>query len=357
MTLTVTEKEIEKAVDLYVEELLTSFSGTESDHVFSERYEKRKAQIIACGAKPVLRTASSGSRVIRPVWLRRSIAAVLTLVLSLSIVMTFSTTARAAVSNWLTETYNKFVKYVFSHNEDDHTYLICAPGSLPEGFEHVETIREDNYTLKEYKNAVTGDFLRFEYSKATEPMKAEIEKQKAGAELLAVSGPIEKYCLDAGASRRVFWYDHQRELVFFADSSLDRDILAASLDSISIRLPLYEPAWLPEGYEEAERNTEYPWMNIIWQNEKGDYLTLDYLDMAEADNINVWSRGDDVESETVYVAGQIGTYYPPSENDPGSVIIWIDEESHLVFLVIADAMEQPELIDFANSIKCVELDW
>lgn len=356
MTLTVTDKEIEKAVDLYVEELLTSFSNTESDHVFSERYEKRKAQIIACGAKPVRRADSSENRVIRPVWLRRSIAAVLTLVLSLSIAMTFSTTARAAVSNWLTETYNKLVKYVFSHNEDDHTYLICAPGSLPEGFEHVETIREDNYTLKEYKNAVTGDFLRFEYSKATEPMKAEIEKQKAGAELLAVSGSIEKYCFDAGASRRVFWYDHQRELVFFADSSLDRDILAASLDSISIRLPLYEPAWLPEGYEEAEQNTEYPSVMITYMdsNSKGMIIYC-YSDMAETDLVAIDQIGKDLDFETVQING-IRAYYYSYKDEEGGDLIWIDEETKLVF-TISTSVSRDELLLFANSIKCVELDW
>ncbi len=341
------EEELNAAVCAYGDAWCRACPSPDPGHMFSERYLARKESILA-----LAKTRQNRRRVLH------SVASVfIVLVLSLGIIAAASPTARAAVSNWLAETYNKLVKYAFTHNEDDHAYLICAPESLPEGFECVETKKEDEYTIKVYKNAETGEYLRFEYSKATEAMKAEVEKQKAGAELLVRAGAIEKYCLDSGAARRVFWYDPQRELVFFADSSLSREALAASLKTISIRLPLYEPASLPEGYEEAERKDAYPWVSIIWQNSAEKQLKLDYQDMSEADGVYVWSGGDEVVSEPVDIGGITGTYYPSSLHEPGSGVVWIDESQNIIFIINADALEKDDLIAFARSITCTETEW
>ena len=350
MTVTITDKEIEKAVIAYAEEYLGKLSAAPDTHVFSERYEKRRAQIVAFGASPMRRSRRRRT-------LRSAVAAVLVLLLSLGMIISFSATARAAVLNWLKETYNNIIRYEFIHQEDDHTYVICDPARLPDGFERIETTRVGNHTLKVYKNAQTGEYLRFEYDKATDPMIAEVQKQSAGAEVLIHAGSIIKYCLEGGNNRRIFWYDQNRQLVFFVDSNLSREALADSIGGISLRLPLYEPTWLPEGYEEVERINVYPWVDIVWQNNEDKMLIVDYVDMSEVDSINIWSRGDEVESEAVFVAGCSGLYYPSSERDPGDGLVWIDEEKRLVFIVSSESISKEMLIEFANSIICTEADW
>ena len=378
MTVAVTDKDIERAVKAYAEEYLSRLAQAPDGHVFSERYEKRKAQIIANGAVLARRTGafgansmrrmeafetnsmrrtSVGARNARHSGLRRSIAAaVLVLAVAFGGVMAFSTTARAVVSNWLKETYSKLVKYEFAHTEDDHAYVICTPGQLPQGFERTEYARTESSTLYVYENAETGGYLRFEYSKATDALKAEIEKQSADAEILTISGSAEKYFLAAEGACRAFWYDAQRQLVFFVDSSLGSEALAVCLNTISIRLPLYEPAWLPEGYAEAERIDAYPWVSITWQNGAGEQLKLEYQDMSEADSVYVWSGGDTVASKPVEMGGPTGTYYPASTHETGSGMVWVDEEQNIIFIINADALEEDELITFAQSVRCTETD-
>ena len=350
MTVTITDKEIEKAVIAYAEEYLGKLSAAPDTHVFSERYEKRRAQIVAFGASPMRRSRHRRT-------LRSAVAAVLVLLLSLGMIVSFSATARAAVLNWLKETYNNIIRYEFIHQEDDHTYVICGPAWLPEGFERTENVITDVYTLKVYENVQTGEYLRFEYDKATDPMIAEVKKQSIGAEVLIDNGSIVKYCLDSETSRRVFWYDQNRQLVFFVDSNVNRETLVESIGRVSLRLPLYEPTWLPEGYEEVERINSYPWVDILWQNDEEKLLFVDYVDMSEVDDVNIWNRGDEVESEAVFVAGCSGTYYPPSEHDPGNGLVWIDEDKRLVYIISAESLEKEMLVQFANSIICTEEEW
>lgn len=349
MTVTITDKEIEKAVIAYAEEYLGKLSAAPDTHVFSERYEKRRAQIVAFGASPM---RQARHRILH------SVAAVITvLFMSFCMILAVSPTVRAAILSWTKDAYNKIVYYNFSHTEDDHAYVICAPGSIPEGFVRTKNDRTDVHTQYLYENAGTGEYLQFEYSRATEALKAEVDRQREGADLLVSSGSADKYCLESKNAVRVFWYDAQRQLVFFVDSNMSREALAECLDIISVRLPLYEPARLPEGYAETERKDQYPWMSFVWQNDQKAQLTLDYQDMSQADGVYVWSRGDDVVSETVEVAGCTGTYYPASEHEKGSGIVWVDEKLNMIFIINADDMDKAELVAFADSIRCTESVW
>ena len=348
MTVTITDKEIEKAVIAYAEEYLGKLSAAPDTHVFSERYEKRRAQIVAFGASPMRRSRHRRT-------LRSAVAAVLVLLLSLGMIVSFSATARAAVLNWLKETYNNIIRYEFIHQEDDHTYVICGPAWLPEGFERTENVITDVYTLKVYENVQTGEYLRFEYDKATDPMIAEVKKQSIGAEVLIDNGSIVKYFLDSETSRRVFWYDQNRQLVFFVDSNVNRETLVESIGRVSLRLPLYEPTWLPEGYEEVERNTDYPSVDIAYIDQNYGLIVYTYSDMAETDLMTEYNLTHDLQPETVQIKELTGDYYAYGDREGGDLFI-VDEDLKLVFM-LSSSLSRDEMIMVAESIVCVETDW
>ncbi len=260
--------------------------------------------------------------------------------------------------NWTVDIYNKVAEYRFNHAEDDHAELICAPESLPEGFDRVESVRNNNYALNVYKNPETGEYIRFEYSKASEALIAEVGRQSAVAELLTGSGSIEKYCLDAGTTRRVFWYDHQRQLVFFVDSNLSSTELAGCLEKIIIRLPLYEPVWLPEGYEEIieERDIDYPGNLFVYADPAESVIAFIYYDMSELEGIAVDRLGDDLSAERLLINGNIGYYHPGNDTVPGSDLIIIDETNGLVF-EINSTLSKYDIVHMAESILCTETEW
>ena len=291
---------------------------------------------------------------------RRSIAAALAvLVLSFGILTAVSPTVYAAVESWTLNIYNKIVDYRFSHTSDDHAFLICAPAKLPEGFIRTENYRSGYYCRSTYKNAETGDYLRFEYRRPTEKQIADIEKRSADAELLLESGIIKKYYTRSKKSSKLFWYDPQQDLVFYVESSLGKEDLASAFDTISMRLPMYEPTWLPEGYKEIEKEHEVnaAYIRLVFADESGETTTyFGCYNMSIISGIAIDKLGDDVITEELFIEGKEAFYHPGTENEPGNNLIIIDMKNDLAFEIYS-MLPKEDIVEIANSIKCTETEW
>ena len=340
---------LKKAVISYCEALCASEQREAPVHSFSELYSIRIQKLIA-----VVRRRRRVKQIMRNVL----VAAVCMLIIAGAVVVS-SPTAYAAVRSWTINIYNKLVDYTFNHTEDDHAAIICAPADLPEGFELAETYHSGYYTRKLYKNS-SGSYIRLEYRKPTDTQKARIEKRSAEAERVTTANGVPMSYLQGSSKNELFWYDADRSLVFSVESNLDKDALLDCFSSVSYRLPLYEPTWLPEGYKEVQRMEHYPYYDIIYAVSDLDFsqhvILYSYCDIAETDGVVIDRLGDDVVVEGVRINGILGKYYPHTDGMEGGDFILINEKDKLIYMIESD-LDKNLILRLAESIMCVEESW
>ena len=354
-SLAFTEEQLKIALKELAEERYAQLPFDGPDPEFSENYQKRKRQFIAMArdfdAGAPVHTKRRSHRILR------TAAAVLgILIISFAIVMAASPKAYAAVRNWTINIYNKIVDYTFNHSGDDHAVIICDPAGLPEGFVKAETYHSGYYTRKLYKNAETGDYIRFEYRKPTQAQADRLEKRGQKAESVTAANGVPMYYA-AGSPNELFWYDKDRDLVFYAESNLDKDALLDCFASTVLRLPQYEPSWLPEGYVEADRMDYYPNYDITYYNPSTDsYIYYNYGDQAETDLIAIDQLGYDIIAEDVIINGEHSYYYPSADGGPGEDLVYINNSNHIVFILTSDIGKE-NCVRLIESIRLVENNW
>ena len=336
-----TETELKAGLDLYAKRLCLHDKDHQPEHVFSEWYNSRIASILK----------KDKARQNRRKVLRAVASFLIILALSFSMIIAFSSRARAYLADWIVDTYDKLVEFTINHTGDDHAVIICAPESLPEGFEHVKTQRDGYYSSTLYSNAETGDYIRFEYRKATDAWIKTIARRAEKAELVPEDGPIKKYFTASASENRLFWYDPDRALVFTVRSSLGKESLTEIFSNLSYRLPMYEPTWLPEGFTLTLTDDDYPTILIICENTKGQLLTAQVYDMAETDSISVFETTNSIVYEDISVNGIPGYYFAQSEHSVTSNIVWRNESDHIIFIVSGGNVSKDNLLRFAEGIQ------
>ena len=351
-----TEEQLKNAVTELAEERYASLPFDGADPEFSDNYQSRKRQFVAM-AKDFGAAGNHGRTRRRRHRVLRTVAAVLgILIISFAILVVASPKAYAAVRDWTINIYNKIVDYTFNHSEDDHAVIVCEPAGLPEGFERAETYHSGYYTRKLYRNAETGDYIRFEYRKPTKAQIANIEKRGQKAESVTAANGVPMY-FAAGSPNELFWYDKDRNLVFYVESNLSKDALLDCFASVYLRLPLYEPSWLPEGYEVVDRMDYYPNYDITYYNPSTDsYIYYNYSDLAETDLITIDQLGYDVIVEDVVINGEHSYYFPSADGGPGEDLIYINSTERIVLMLTSDIGKE-NCVKLAESIRLVETIW
>lgn len=337
------EKDLKLAVAAYCMEFCAPEPEYDPGHVFSKRYNDQIRKILSMSRRQIYMKRA----------LRMTASLFIILMLSFCAVMLMNGSARAAFVNWTVNIYNRIVDITFTHTGDDHAYIICTPGELPEGFELAENYHIGYYTRSLYKNA-EGQYIKFEYCRPTEKQKQRIEARSAGAET-AVSAQGVKMFLEEGRNvSHLFWYEPHQDLAYYVESNLDRETLLRSFDTMNMRLPLYEPAWLPEGYIIDYRNDFYPQYVMDFCNaDTGEYIYFGYTDAAETDLVFVDHLRDEIKVEEVIVNGNHGFFFPQTESTNDNDLVVIDESNNLVFM-ISSVLEYEEIIRIAESIVCKE---
>ena len=351
-----TEAQLKNAVALYSQALRTEEPSDVPDPEFSAAFKNRMRENSAQAAV----MAAQKRRAARRRILRTAAAVIAVFVIALASAFAFSAPARAAVLRWYTEVRDKVLRIRFTHSEDDHAFIICTPGELPEGFVCDETRRIGDYCLKQYKNAETGDYIRFEYLRPSEKQKAGIEKTGQNAEQYLVFDYYKMYLTGSPGAYKLCWYDSDRDLAFYAESNMDKDALVRTFSTVDFRLPLYEPTWLPAGYMEYDRYDDYPGIDIFYSLYDNRHLLYSVSEMYSTDLVYI-SKGlgkdsDDVISEKILINGMDGYYYPPTEHSISSDLVIIDSKNGLVCL-LSGPVSRAEIIRMAKSIRCLEPDW
>ncbi len=342
-----TETELKAGLDLYAKRLCLYDKDQQPEHVFSEWYNSRIASILK----------KDKARQNRRKVLRAVASFLIILALSFSMIMAFSSRARAYFADWIVDTYDKLVEFTINHTGDDHAVIICAPESLPEGFERVKTQRDGYYSNTLYSNAETGDYIRFEYRKATDAWIKTIARRAEKAELVPEDGPIKKYFTVSASENRLFWYDPDRALVFTVRSSLGKETLVDIFSRLSYRLPMYEPTWLPEGVKVMYVQDVYPQKIIVYGNDKfEDVLYIIIQDMAESAGVVIDRLGDGIIQYDVEFSEKHCYVYPASEHSMANELICVDENNNLI-VTMNGILSESDLLKMIESAEITETDW
>ena len=113
-------------------------------------------------------------------------------------------------------------------------------------------------------------------------------------------------------------------------------------------LPQYEITALPEGFVETERNTAPSLVDVIYENESGDILYLDYIYMHQGALTSFNISDADVFDVTV---GQLpGTFFKARTPGNMSTLRWIDQDLNLHFSV-GGCFEKDVLLHIAESVS------
>ena len=118
-------------------------------------------------------------------------------------------------------------------------------------------------------------------------------------------------------------------------------------------LPRYAIGELPEGYAVTGEVVEFPGsMWIEYQNEAGQYLTLDYMRIEEGGLADIDT--EDMIVENVTVNSCPGQVFLSQNPEISSAVVWMDEERNMQFTVDG-FFKKEDILHIAESVYLEEL--
>lgn len=301
----------------------------------------------------------------RSIWNRIArTAAVILLVLSLSLgaLMAVSPTVRAAVINWVRETYEHSVIYRFFDKSDDQLPNY-APTWLPEGFVLDERVALDDWVIYEYHNATVDKWFSFAYCYASSDMQLQVGGYDDAAapivEKCFVNGiAADYYPANNSGTDNLVWIDEEKGIIFTMNSMLEKAVILHVAESVSLVdeppsvLPEYEVTWIPEGFVLEEKVELDNWVLCTYHNATEDkWLSFDYCYASSDMQMQIGGYDDEAAPtpEKCFVNGIAADYYPAG-NSGTNDLIWIDEEQGIVF-AINSTLEKEVILHIAESVS------
>lgn len=113
-------------------------------------------------------------------------------------------------------------------------------------------------------------------------------------------------------------------------------------------LPQYEITALPEGFVETERDIMPGLVDVIYENESGDILYLDYVYMQQGALRSFDTR--DAEAFDVTVGQLSGTFFKARTPGNMNTLAWINPDLNIHFS-IGGCFEMNDLLRIAESIS------
>jgi len=113
-------------------------------------------------------------------------------------------------------------------------------------------------------------------------------------------------------------------------------------------MPQYEISNLPEGYQEIDRFTFSSYVSVIYQNEEGLPLYLDYNFIQQGGAHDFVTTNMDVSD--IIVNGHAGQLFIAQDSNQGSAITWVDENQNLQFTIDGFA-DRESLLNMAESVR------
>lgn len=171
---------------------------------------------------------------------RRIAAAVLVFLIGGAILLVVNPTARAAIRDWFFEIIGEHVVYQFEENANMTKLPQYQLSYLPDGFEVLDKI--DNSIMQSilYRNEISNEVFRFEYSFFHEGMHLDLFTGKSTTqETVTVNGiTADFYYADASSNtNNLIWIDKKMQIIFSISGNLDQSIMLHIAENIVLEVP------------------------------------------------------------------------------------------------------------------------
>ena len=233
------------------------------------------------------------------------------------------------------------IVYEFEHKENDHAFLVVRPNTLPEGFKLKQLDEGDGYSIQNYDNASTGEYIDFRCHWITVREQAKLEGliEKYGTTHLAIGYDVVFY--QENGLNKMAWYDKYNLISYWVESNLPQEEIIAAFDNMEIHPPVYVPDWVPEGYELIDAYCDAANCDLIYLNaEIEDILAIGSTDLGWTQKLFIEGEG---ESRIVNINGIAGTVYWGEDYYKGTIMVLIDEKNNIGITIQTNRVD-PELV-------------
>lgn len=116
---------------------------------------------------------------------------------------------------------------------------------------------------------------------------------------------------------------------------------------------IYQPTWIPDGYEEKHRSEHSSRMSIVYQNAVGDMLVFSYS--SDPASMSLYVDHEFKVVKQVEIGNNYADLYMDQREGAANEIVWTDSETGTIFLISAP-LPDTELLKISESITAIPND-
>lgn len=168
---------------------------------------------------------------------KRIIAAIIAVIIGLSLWLTIDTNARAVVRNWFKEVFGTTVLYYYTDDAEITELPNYELLYIPDGFEEVDRLEERDIIVILYINPETEDAIQFECSLLSENNLLQISYDNSlYQEQVMIHDLYGDYYSADGVSQTntLVWYDQSGQIVFIINSNLGKDVILSIAEGVNL---------------------------------------------------------------------------------------------------------------------------
>ena len=165
--------------------------------------------------------------------------------------------------------------------------------------------------------------------------------------------PADYYAANSvSAENSLIWMDEEQGLFFSLSGTLEKETLLHVAENTALAttlLPAYRLFWIPEGqqlYREEEYKTRY---DALYNDEHGTSIHFFYYHLSAGEH-RLFPRRPAVIPERIHVREWNAEFYPATNPEERSLLVWIDEETDLAFYLYSN-VDKEDTIRMANHIS------
>lgn len=194
----------------------------ECTHIFSKRFEKKMKKLIY-----------KTNHFVRYSIIRYAACILISLILSGSVFLTVNTEARAAVMNWIKETFEGVYHYFFVGEETDAASSY-SPDWLPEGYELTAPLKVQTGEMYIYKNK-SEEMLMFIYVYGSDSCSMTVGDGEY-EEKYIIEGDFHADILlaqESGKSNSITWSENNGAVIFTISGNIGESDLIKMAQSVT----------------------------------------------------------------------------------------------------------------------------
>ena len=168
---------------------------------------------------------------------KRFVAALIALLIGLSLWLTVDTDARAVVRNWFKEVFRTTVLYHFTDDAKITELPNYELSYIPEGFEEIEKSQRGNSKSIVFSNIYSEDIIMFEYYLLSENNHLQISYDNSlNQEKVMIHNLSGDYYAadETSQTDTLVWFDETNQIVFILNSNLEKDVILHIAEGINL---------------------------------------------------------------------------------------------------------------------------